>query len=167
MANRKNVKNKGENYRYRGNNTRTQKEPLKSISSSIGKIEDVSYGNNMIETFHLIFNLTQRVENLEKENKQIVNQLQKIKNRENRLLNRFGWTLIMSNILLGVFTIIMILVYFQFMYPFLQKIIKNSSIEQLIFEVSVAIIIFLAGVWSSLVRFSNYIRKRDQDTKER
>ena len=116
-----NVYNKKKN--KKGNNTETSTLPITSIDGTT-----INSTNN-IEANPQYYELYKKVIELESENKQLAIQVKNIcsnvssiRKKENRLLNRFGWTLIMANILLGVLSGVVVLGYFQFLYPTLQKI---------------------------------------------
>ena len=68
----------------------------------------------------------------------------------------------MANVFLGVLCGIVILGYFQFVYPVLQKNINSEGVFELIKYISFAIIGGLATIWFSVLKFAKYIKDRDQ-----
>ena len=68
----------------------------------------------------------------------------------------------MANILLGILAGIIVLGYFQFFYPMLQKNINSEGTMELLKWIMFGILGFLAAIWMSVMKFANYIRKRDQ-----
>lgn len=163
------IKNKQGKNHYNGS-TKTQNNFFKSDSSSISDL----YGKDKssLEVYALqslvenVTNLSGKIEKLETDNKNINDSLRKIRIKENRLLNRFGWTLIMANLLLGVLAGITVLGYFQFVYPVLQKNINSEGVFELLKWIMFGILGFLTTIWVSVMKFADYIRKRDQTTRE-
>lgn len=163
-----NVYNKKKN--KKGNNTETSTLPIASIDGTI-----INSTNNMdnMEVNPQYYELYKKVIELESENKQLAIYVKNIKSnvssirkKENRLLNRFGWTLIMANILLGVLSGVVVLGYFQFFYPTLQKNINSDGTLELIKWGMFGILGVLVAIWLSVMKFANYIRKRDQVDKD-
>lgn len=163
-----NVYNKKKN--KKGNNTETSTLPIASIDGTI-----INSTNNMdnMEVNPQYYELYKKVIELESENKQLAIYVKSIKSnvssirkKENRLLNRFGWTLIMANILLGVLSGVVVLGYFQFFYPTLQKNINSDGTLELIKWGMFGILGVLVAIWLSVMKFANYIRKRDQVDKD-
>ena len=160
-----NVYNKKKN--KKGNNIETSTLPITSIDGTT-----INSTNNM-EANPQYYELYKKVIELESENKQLAIQVKNIcsnvssiRKKENRLLNRFGWTLIMANILLGVLSGVVVLGYFQFFYPTLQKNINSDGTLELIKWGMFGILGILAAIWFSVMKFANYIRKRDQVDKD-
>lgn len=119
------------------------------------------------------YELYKKIIELETQNQQLTTQVKginsnilSIRKKENRLLNRFGWTLIMANILLGILAAIVVLGYFQFFYPTLQKNINSDGVLELIKWIMFGILGALTTIWLSVMKFANYIKKRDQADKE-
>ncbi len=163
-----NVYNKKKN--KKGNNTETSTLPIASIDGTI-----INSTNNMdnMEVNPQYYELYKKVIELESENKQLAiyvknirSNVSSIRKKENRLLNRFGWTLIMANILLGVLSGVVVLGYFQFFYPTLQKNINSDGTLELIKWGMFGILGVLVAIWLSVMKFANYIRKRDQVDKD-
>lgn len=165
MANNNNGKNNWGKTHNNGN-TKTQNNLFKSTSS----ITRTEYNNqtNPMEMYAFqnivdnISNLSNKIEKLESENKKINNELSNIKTKENRLLNRFSWTLIMANTLLGVLAFVTLLGYFQFVYPTLQININNDGVFEFLKWIVFGIIGLLAGIWWSVMKFAKYVKDRDQ-----
>ena len=114
------------------------------------------------EIYEKIIELKTVTNQLTTQMKSINSNISSIRKKENRLLNRFGWTLIMANILLGILAAIIVLGYFQFFYPTLQKNINSEGTMELLKWIMFGILGVLVTIWISVMKFANYIRKRDQ-----
>ena len=114
------------------------------------------------EIYEKIIELKTVTNQLTTQIKSINSNISSIRKKENRLLNRFGWTLIMANILLGILAAIIVLGYFQFFYPTLQKNINSEGTMELLKWIMFGILGALVTIWISVMKFANYIRKRDQ-----
>lgn len=170
MAKTNNAKKKNNLGKINSNgNTKTQNEMFISNTSSL---EQKYNEKTPLETYAIqslienISNLSSKIEKLESDNKNINNNLRKIRTKENRLLNRFGWTLIMANILLGVLAFITVASYFQFIYPVLQKNINSEGVFEFIQWSVFGIITFLSSIWLSVMKFAKYVKERDQTSED-
>lgn len=145
--------------------TETYTLPIASIDGSIinGKDNTLDAKNTQYyEIYKKIIELETVTNQLTAQIKSINSNISSIRKKENRLLNRFGWTLIMANILLGILAGIIVLGYFQFFYPTLQKNINSEGTMELLKWMMFGILGFLATIWVSVMKFAKYIRKRDQ-----
>lgn len=160
-----NVYNKKKN--KKGNNTETSTLPIANIDgTTINSGVNIETTPQYYELYKKIIELESQNQKLESQIKNINSNVSSIRKKENRLLNRFGWTLIMANILLGVLAGVVVLGYFQFFYPTLQKNINSEGVLELLKWIMFGILGILATIWFSVMKFANYIRKRDQVDKE-
>ena len=133
--------------------------------SIISKTIDNENNNGLLNSYDLvskIVELENKYNDLATQTKRINSNIDSIRCKENRLLNRFGWTLIMANVLLGILCGITVLGYFQFIYPELKKYIENEGTFEFISYIIFAIIGLLFTTWVSVLKFADYIKKRDQ-----
>lgn len=120
--------------------------------------ELLSYGN-----VKKIVELETKVDSLEKSIKDINSRIFSIRKKENRLLNRFGWTLIMANILIGILAGIIVFVFIDFVYPYLDNLLKNHQGQfWTITTISAGILIAICKLWWEVQKFAIYVKNRDQ-----
>lgn len=164
MNNNENSKKKNK----KTNNTGTRTFSIASIDGSVVNpyVKDDILNPQYYEIYKKIIELETQNQQLTTQVKNLNSNVSSIRKKENRLLNRFGWTLIMANILLGVLAVMVVLGYFQFFYPTLQKNINSDGVLELIKWGMFGILGALVTIWLSVMKFANYIKNRDQTDKE-
>ena len=152
----------------KANNTGTRTFLISDIDGSVGTplVKGDTQNPQYYELYKKIIELETQNQQLTTQVKNLNSNVSSIRKKENRLLNRFGWTLIMANILLGVLAAMVVLGYFQFFYPTLQKNINSEGVLELIKWGMFGILGLLVTIWVSVLKFANYIKNRDQSDKE-
>lgn len=120
MNNNENSKKKNK----KTNNTGTRTFSIASIDGSVVNpyVKDDILNPQYYEIYKKIIELETQNQQLTTQVKNLNSNVSSIRKKENRLLNRFGWTLIMANILLGVLAVMVVLGYFQFFIQHYRKI---------------------------------------------
>ena len=133
-----------------------------NIDSSVIRRLQNNNENQFYDIYKKIIELETKYNELNEQSKKVSSNISAIRKKENRLLNRFGWTLIMANVLLAVLACLIVLGYAQFIYPTIQKNIDSEGTLELIKWVSFTILGGIVTIWVSVMKFANYVRKRDQ-----
>ncbi len=108
--------------------------------------------------------MTNRLDNLEQENKILHKEIKNNKICENKLINQFSCFLLIINIGLVLLMIIGVILFIDSVYPFIKNLIENSHGAKIIVELiggSIAAGIF--GIWLSV---NKYLIKVTQKEKE-
>lgn len=106
--------------------------------------------------------LTYDMELLQKENTLINNRISEMQKKENRMLNRFGWTLLIGNFGLVLLIIFITVIFINNLYPFIKEVFKEDSGSLMVFNaIAGAIFLAILGFWWKLEKLLNYVRERD------
>ena len=117
--------------------------------------------------FSDVHDIQQKIEQMEEEHKLFKEDVSKIKQSENRLLNRFGWTLILANIFIGVLTCLIIFFSLKYVFPKFDEWLKNDNWIIYVIEVALtAILGFIVKLYWEVSQFAKYVKKRDQENNQ-
>ena len=161
-VNNKRKKKKGENY----TETRTFNPPLENSASATLPIENQPQ-SIIYENIARVVEIDRKINSIEKDIVNIKYEVSSLKEKENRLLNRFGWILIMANILIGVLVALIIFIFVDFVYPFLEETLQNHQ-GQFWFITTFAALILgaICSLWWKVEKFAIYIKNRDKSNQK-
>lgn len=115
------------------------------------------------EFFKAITILSNRLDSLENENKILHNELDNTRTRENKLLNRFSWLILIINYSMVIFIIMSLLLFFDSFYPFIKKMINDSDGAKIIIgTIGTAISGGIIGLWCTFNKYVNKVIEREK-----
>ena len=117
----------------------------------------------LIELLTTTNKMSNRLDALEKENKLLHEELNDTRTRENKLLNRFSWLLLIINIGSVVLIIMAIILFIDSFYPFIKKMINNSlSATIVVGAIGTAISGGIIGLWWTFNKYVNKVIEREK-----
>ena len=117
----------------------------------------------LIELLTTTNKMSNRLDDLEKENKLLHEELNDTRTRENKLLNRFSWLLLIINIGSVVLIIMAIILFIDSFYPFIKKLIDNSLGATIVVgAIGTAISGGIIGLWWTFNKYVNKVIEREK-----
>ena len=117
----------------------------------------------LIELLTTTNKMSNRLDALEKENKLLHEELNDTRTRENKLLNRFSWLLLIINIGSVVLIIMAIILFIDSFYPFIKKMINNSLGATIVVgAIGTAISGGIIGLWWTFNKYVNKVIEREK-----
>ena len=108
--------------------------------------------------------MSNRLDNLEQENKLLNEELNDTRTRENKLLNRFSWLLLIIDIGSAIFIVMSIIIFIDSFYPFIKKLTDNSIGATLVFgAIGTFISAGIIGLWWSFSKYVNKVIEREKN----
>ncbi len=109
-----------------------------------------------------LFSLTNKINDLENENRKLQKDLEETRFRENKLLNRFSWLILIINISSVLLAIILLILFINCIYPFISRLINDDiGIRVIISTLGGAILLAILGVWWELTKYIKWIKERE------
>lgn len=117
----------------------------------------------LIELLTTTNKMSNRLDDLEKENKLLHEELNDTRTRENKLLNLFSWLLLIINIGSVVLIIMAIILFIDSFYPFIKKMINNSLGATIVVgAIGTAISVGIIGLWWTFNKYVNKVIEREK-----
>lgn len=117
----------------------------------------------LIELLKTTNKMSNRLDELEKENKLLHEDLNDTRTRENKLLNRFSWLLLIINFGSVVLIIMSIILFIDSFYPFIKKLIDNSLGATIVVSaIGTAISGGIIGLWWTFNKYVNKVIEREK-----
>lgn len=117
----------------------------------------------LIELLKTTNKMSNRLDELEKENKLLHEDLNDTRTRENKLLNRFSWLLLIINFGSVVLIIMSIILFIDSFYPFIKKLIDNSLGATIVVgAIGTAISGGIIALWWTFNKYVNKVIEREK-----
>ena len=127
-------------------------------STSIGKDSVI-----LMELLKTTNTMANRLDDLEKENKILHEELNDTRTRENKLLNRFSWLILIINAGSVVLIIMSVILFIDSFYPFVKKLMDNSIGATIVIgAIGTAISGSIIAVWCKFNQYVKMIIEREK-----
>lgn len=125
------------------------------INDTRGQMEKDSF--IIMELLKTTTQMNERLDKLEQENKLLQEDLKETRERENKLLNRFSWLILIMNWASVIILTIVIILFINSLYPFLKGLMENDiGIKAIIITIGGAIGTGIIGIW---LKFNKYVKE--------
>lgn len=115
------------------------------------------------EIYQSINRINGRLDELENENKRLQKDLNETRTRENKLLNRFSWLILILNWGSVILIIIFIILFINSIYPFIKNLIDSDvGIRVSISIIGGAIATGIIGIWLSFNKYVDKVIEREK-----
>ena len=117
----------------------------------------------LMELLKTTNSMANRLDELEKENKSLQEDLNDTRTRENKLLNRFSWLLLIINGGSVVMIIMSIILFIDSFYPFIKNLIENSVGATIVVgAIGTTISGGIIAVWMQFNKYVNKVIEREK-----
>ena len=104
-----------------------------------------------------------KFDKMEKINTDLQNQIQESKTRENKLLNRFSWLILIINYSLVIIMLIAVVLFINSIYPFIKDLMENDTgVKVIVGLVGGAIGTGIIGIWLTFNKYVNKVIEREK-----
>lgn len=136
-----------------------QFDDLRSYNGDTNKYK----GNELENIYSNISNLMAKFDKMEKINTDLQNQIQESKTRENKLLNRFSWLILIINYSLVIIMLIAVVLFINSIYPFIKDLMENDTgVKVIVGLVGGAIGTGIIGIWLTFNKYVNKVIEREK-----
>ena len=148
------------NIPFQDNNTSTINSP-----NDFEIKDNNTYANiNTNEIYKSIIKINNRLDDLETENKKLTKDLKETRERENKLLNRFSWLILILNYSSAIVMFIVVFTFINSVYPFIKNLMENDiGVRVVISTVGTAIGGGIIAIWVSFNKYVKRIIEREKD----
>lgn len=117
-----------------------------------------NYSDDRLENIYAnLSSLTARFDKLEQNNEAFKKEIEESKHRENKLLNRFSWLILILNIGSVVLIIMAVILFIDAFYPFIKKLMEDSQGATIVIGcIGTAISGGIIAIWW---KFNEYVKK--------
>lgn len=143
-----------------GNNSSTLTTTFNNHNENV--IQNDKDSATLIELLTTANKMANRLDNLEKENKLLHEELNDTRTRENKLLNRFSLLLLIIDIGSVVLIIMAVILFIDSFYPFIKNLIENSIGATIVVgAIGTAISGGIIGLWLTFNKYVNKVIERE------
>ena len=125
------------------------------------EFDNSSQGINGV--YKAITTINNRLDKLEEENKELHKELNDTRTRENKLLNRFSWLILILDIGSAILIIMSIILFFDSIYPFIKKLMDTSIGATFVFgAIGTAISGGIIALWCTFNKYVKEVIEREK-----
>lgn len=159
-----NERYKSQSFPFDNNDSYTQSSSNRVRHSFGSKANEIDMSlSEKTELYQSINRINSRLDELESENKRLQKDLNDTRTRENKLLNRFSWLILILNWGSVILLIITIILFINSLYPFLKSLIENDvGVRVAITIIGGAIGTGIIGIWGTFNKYVKEVIEREK-----
>lgn len=143
-------------------------ETFSNSYSNSSNFKEDNKNETTLLIYETVLKMNNRLDSLEARNKNLYRELNETKTRENKVLNRFSYLILIIDIIMTVVFAISVIVFFDSLYPFLKKIMEDSfGIKCIVTAVGGILATGISGLWWTFNKYVSQVINREKNLNKK